>query len=141
MKESKSMIVAKDKQGNNGSVLCNINYLKIEEVEKIQAIFLNFFILGSHKAFNLTNRVIMIILWEVHWSYFHLSQGLWTKIEHQHSTSLSKCPVDNLQFMYLMRTSSKLGSLALSAQLIKPQFRSRLTPDSVLFLQEVSRCF
>ena len=31
----------------------------------------------------------------------------------QDRTSQSKCPVDNLQFMYLMRTSSRLGSLTL----------------------------
>ena len=31
----------------------------------------------------------------------------------QDRTSQSKCPVDNLQFMYLMRTSSKLSSSAL----------------------------
>ena len=32
---------------------------------------------------------------------------------YQRSTSQSQCPVDNLQFMYLMQTSSDLGSLAL----------------------------
>ena len=53
----------------------------------------------------LREPVIIIILWEVH---------RWTvDIEHQRCTSQSKCPVDNLQFMYLMRTSSKLGNLVL----------------------------